>query len=399
MEENKKIRVAVTQGDTNGIGYELIFKTFADPEMLELCTPIIYGSPKAAAYHRKALDIPVNFSIISNPSEIKDGRINLITTYDEETKIDFGQATPESGMAALKALDCALSDYRDGAYDVLVTSPLNKSNIQGEGFTFTGHTAYIETSLGDGKKALPILVNDRIRIALVTDDIALKDVASAITKENVIEKATILHNTLKRDFRISNPRVAVLALNPGISEEGSFGQEEQDNIKPAVNELTDKGMQTFGPYAADDFFGNGDYSYFDGILAMYHDQGMAPFKTISPEYGVILSANLPIVRAEADTTVDYEDAGKNNVDPISFRNAIFLAIDVFRNRKDYDEAMQNPLKKLYHEKRDESEKVRFAIPKKHSNAPFYPTRDENNDSRTPQNSDKPSDDSAEETNV
>lgn len=383
MEENRKIRVAITQGDTNGIGYELIFKTFTDPEMLELCTPIIYGSPKAAAYHRKALDLPVNFSIISNASEIKDGRINLMTTYDEETKIDFGIATPESGQAALKALDSALSDYRDNVFDVLVTAPLNTTNIQGEGFTFKGHTAYIETSLGEGAKSVSILLNDRLRMAFVTEGIALKNVSSAITRESIIEKATAFNNTLKRDFRISNPRIAVLALNPSINGDGTFGQEEQEVIIPTVNELLDNGVQTFGPYAADDFFGNGDFTYFDGILAMYYDQGVAPFKALSPEYGVVLTSNLPIVRTEADQTVEYDYAGKNEEDPISFRNAIFLAIDTFRNRISYDEPMGNPLKKLYHEKRDESEKVRFAIPKKHSNAPFFPQKMERENDRQP----------------
>jgi 4-hydroxythreonine-4-phosphate dehydrogenase len=310
MEENNKIRVAITHGDTNGIGYELIFKTFAEPEMLEICTPIIYGSPKAAAYHRNVLDIQANFSIINSAEEARDGRINLLPTYDEETKIDMGIATPESGTAALKALDRAMGDYRKGLFDVLVTAPINKANIKGEGFEFKGNAKYIETCIGEGQKAFPILVNEQIRLASVTENIPLKDVANAITKEALAEKATIFFNTLRRDFNISNPRIAVLALNPSTNEDGTFGKEETEVIIPTINELVDKGVETFGPYAADEFFGNGYYQSFDGILAMYHDQGTAPFKTIAPESGVVYLANLPAITTASDMTVDYENAGK-----------------------------------------------------------------------------------------
>ncbi|MCO6024990.1 4-hydroxythreonine-4-phosphate dehydrogenase PdxA [Prevotella cerevisiae] len=368
--EDKKIRVAITHGDTNGIGYELIFKTFDDPAMLELCTPIIYGSPKAAVYHRKVLNLNTQFTIINSANEAKDGRINLLTTYEEETKIDLGQATPESGTAALKALDKAMSDFREEAYDVLVTAPINDSNIKVEGYPFPGDTQYLETCIGEGKKALVILVNEQIRLACLTEGMNIKDVPAAITQENVEEKTRLFFNTLRRDFRISNPRIAILALNPQTSENGKFGKEEENAIIPAIKELADQGVEAFGPYPAEDFFGNGEFTAFDGVMAMYHDQGFAPFKALSPDYGVIYNAGLPLIATASDQTTGYDKAGKDLEDPNNFRHAIYLAIDAFRNRTQYDEAGVHPLGKLYHEKRDESEKSRFGIPKKHSNTPF-----------------------------
>lgn len=370
MDENKKVRVAITQGDTNGIGYELIFKTFADPEMLELCTPIVYGSPKLAAYHRKALDINAQFSIIQDAAEAKPGRVNLLSTFDEEVKVDLGQPTEESGMAALMALDRAMSDYRNGLYDVLVTAPLDRGNIKPEGYPFPGHTRYIETCVGEGKKALPILLNEQVRLAFMTGDVALKHVAEAITKEGIEKQCMLLRDTLVCDFRISNPRIAVLALNPGTNEDNQLGAEEKEIIVPAIDELVDKGVEAFGPYAADDFFGLGYFTAFDAVLAMYHDQGMAPFKALSSEPGVIYTAGLPLVRTASDQTPDYEHAGKNAADESAFRHAVYLAIDVFRHRQDFDEAASDPLKKLYREKRDESDKVRFSVPKRHADVPF-----------------------------
>ena len=230
---DKKIRVAITHGDTNGIGYEVILKTFAEPAMLDLCIPIIYGSPKVAAYHRKALNLQTNFSIIENAKDAQEGRLNLLTTFEDEVKVDLGQPSPEAGQAALKALDRAMTDYRMGLYDVLVTAPINKNTIQSDMFHFRGHTEYIEQSVGEGQKALMILMNDTLRVALVTTHLPIKDVAKAITKENIIEKATIFSQSLKRDMRISAPRIAVLALNPHAGDGGVLGTEEQDIISPA----------------------------------------------------------------------------------------------------------------------------------------------------------------------
>ena len=361
--DNKMIRVAITQGDTNGVGYEVILKTFADPAMFELCTPIIYGSPKIAAYHRKALNLETNFSIINSAEEARNGRLNILACFDEEVKVELGQPSEEAGQAAFKALDRAMTDYRAGLFDVLVTAPINKATIQSPGFHFPGHTEYIETSVGDGNKALMILMNESLRVALVTTHLPIKEVSKAITKEAIIEKATIFHKTLRRDFRISNPRIAVLSLNPHAGDNGLLGSEEQEVIKPAIDELEKAGIQAFGPYPADGFFGSNAYDHFDGVLAMYHDQGLAPFKTIALESGVNFTAGLPIIRTSPDHGTAYDIAGQGKADENSFRQAVYTAIDVFRNRKNYDEPLENPLPKLFHEKRDDSEKVRFAIPK------------------------------------
>ena len=363
MEQERKIRVAITQGDTNGVGYEVILKAFADPAILELCTPIIYGSPKIATYHRKALNLETNFSTINSAEDAREGRVNLLACFDDEVKIELGQPSKEAGEAALKALDRAMTDFRQGYYDVLVTAPINKANIQSASFHFPGHTEYIETSVGDGKKALMILMSENLRVALVTTHLPVKDIAKAITKEVIVEKATIFHQALRRDFRISSPRIAVLALNPHAGDDGLLGSEEKNVIVPAIEELAEKGIQAFGPYPADGFFGNGTYDHFDGVLAMYHDQGLAPFKTIALENGVNYTAGLPIVRTSPDHGTAYDIAGQGKADENSMRQAIYTAIDVFRNRQNYDEPLKNPLPKLFHEKREDGDKARFAQPR------------------------------------
>lgn len=363
MEQDKKIRVAITQGDTNGVGCEVILKTFADPAMFEICTPIVYGSPKVIAYHKKALNIDTNYSIINRVEEARDGRLNVLTCFDEEVKIELGQPSEEAGKAAFKALDRAMADYQAGLYNVLVTAPINKATIQSPNFHFPGHTEYIESKAGNGDKALMILMNENLRVALVTTHLPIKDISKAITKEAIIEKAVIFQKSLKRDFRISSPRIAVLSLNPHAGDNGLLGTEEKEVIVPAIEELEKQGVQAFGPYAADGFFGSNTYDYFDGVLAMYHDQGLAPFKTIALDSGVNYTAGLPIIRTSPDHGTAYDIAGQGKADENSFRQAIYTAIDVFRNRQNYDEPLQNPLPKLFHEKRDDSEKVRFAIPK------------------------------------
>ena len=363
MEQEKKIRVAITQGDTNGVGYEVILKAFQDSAILELCTPIIYGSPKIAAYHKKILNIETPFNIINKAEDARDGRVNLIACHEDETKVELGQPTTEAGQAAFCALDRAMTDYRKGLYDVLVTAPINKATIQNPGFQFHGHTEYIETSLGEGKKALMILMNDVLRVALVTTHLPIKDIAKAITKEAIIEKATIFHQSLRRDFRISCPRIAVLSLNPHAGDNGLLGAEEKEIIQPAIEQLAENGIQAFGPYPADGFFGSGNFNYFDGVLAMYHDQGLAPFKTIALDNGVNYTAGLPIVRTSPDHGTAYDIAGQGKADENSLRQAIYTAIDVFRNRKNYDEPLQNPLPKLFHEKREDGNRARFAQPR------------------------------------
>ncbi len=358
MEQDKKVRVAITQGDTNGVGYEVIFKAFEDPAMLELCTPIIYGSPKAAAYHAKALGLDMQLAIIKNAHEIQDGRLNMLAVIEDEVKIDLGEPTAESSEAAKKAIDRAIDDFKNEAFDVLVTAPVSKNTIKG----FNGHTSYIERRMNDGQQGLTILANEDLRVALVTNNVAIKDVAEAITKQKIVEKAAIFQKALRRDFRISCPRIAVLALNPRCGEDGVLGDEEQEIIKPAIDELVAQGIQAFGPYAADDFFGTYSYYRFDGVLAMYHDQGQTPFKALATESGVRFTAGLSIVRTAPAHGPIFNQAGRNQTDAGSMRNAIYLAIDVARNRQDFDEPLQNPLPKLYHERRDDSEKVRFRAP-------------------------------------
>lgn len=359
---NRKIRVAITHGDTNGIGYELIFKTFAEPEILELCTPIVYGSPKVAAYHRNALGIDANFSIVASAEEVEDGRVNLLPVFDEEVKVELGVPSDEASLAAVRALDRAIVDYREGLIDVLVTCPVADS-LKVEGYTIPGNAKYIETSIGEGREGLDILMNEALRVALVTDNVALKDVAAAITPEAIINKVATFYATLRRDMRVSAPRIAVLALNPNDSEDHP-GKEEAEAIIPAVQKLADAGVMAFGPYQAGEFFGSGQYCAFDGVLAMYHDQGVAPFKALAPENCIHYLGGLPLVCTGVDMGPSYDIAGKGEADERALRHAIFEAIDGFRNRNNYDEPLAHPLPKLYHERRDDSEKVRFAIPKK-----------------------------------
>ena len=336
--EDRKIRVAITHGDTNGIGYEVILRTFEDPEMLELCTPIIYGSPKVAAYHRKSMDLQTPFSIIANAGEAKDDRVNLLTTFDDEVKVEFGQPTQESAEAARKAMNCAKEDLQKGLFDVLVMAPVvpNPNPVKDE-------------------KALTVMLSSRVRIGLVTTHLPIKEVSQAITVEKIINKATIFQQSLRRDFRISNPRIAVLALNP------QEGAEEKEVIIPAIAELEKKHVQAFGPYAADAFFGQGQYLYFDGVLAMYDDQGVVPFKTLAHEYGVKMKAGITAICTTPDHGPAFDIAGKGIADEQSMRQAIYTAIDMYRHRQDYDEPLADPLPKLFHEKREDGDKARFAI--------------------------------------
>lgn len=358
MEDNK-IRIGITQGDINGVGYEVILKTFADPVMLELCTPVIYGSPKVAAYHRKALDLPTNFSIINSASEASPNRLSVVNCTDDEVKVEYSKPDSESGKAALGALERAIEEYREGLIDVIVTAPINKHTIQSEGFAFPGHTEYIEEKLGEGRKSLMILMKDDFRVALVTTHLPVSQIASSITKELIQEKIAIFHRSLKYDFGIGAPRIAVLALNPHAGDDGLLGTEEQEIIVPALQEMKEKGILCYGPYAADGFMGAGNYTHFDGVLAMYHDQGLAPFKALAMDDGVNYTAGLPVVRTSPAHGTAYDIAGKGVASEDSFRQAIYVAMDVFRNRAREDEARRNPLRKQYYEKRDDSDKLKL----------------------------------------
>ncbi len=352
------IKVGITHGDVNGVGYELILKALSDARMLELFNPIIYGSSKSASYHRKVLDSNLNFNIINSADEARENRVNLVNCVKEETKIELGTASSESGESAFIALDSATRDLLDKKIDVLVTLPINKDSIQNENFNFPGHTEFLEDRFAvNSEKALMIMATDTMKVALATTHIPLKDVSSALTKDLIKEKLKTLDYTLKRDFSIDAPRIAVLSLNPHAGENGLLGSEDAEIIAPAVKEMQDEWVLCAGPFAADGFFGSGRFKEFDAILAMYHDQGLIPFKTLAMDMGVNFTGGLPIVRTSPDHGTAYDIAGKNEASDESFRQSIYMAIDVFRNRISYDEARKNPLKKMYFDRGKDDEKL------------------------------------------
>lgn len=359
MATERRIRVGITQGDTNGVGYELILNTFANPDMFDLCTPVVYGSPKTATYHRKSINSQTNFNLVADASAASEGALNLVSCYDEEVKVDLGMSTPEAGEAARKALERAVLELKEGKVDVLVTCPINKATIKAEEFPFVGHTEYFESCLGDGAEALMIMTSQQMRVALVTTHLGIRNVADAITAEKVEQKARLFFQSLRRDFLLPAPRIAVLSLNPHNGDHGAIGREEEDILMPVVDKLAAEGLPIFGPYAADGFFGTGRYRHFDGILAMYHDQGLIPFKTLSMGNGVNFTAGLPYVRTSPDHGTAYEIAGRGEADVTSFREAIYAAIDIYRNRAADDVAHQNPLPKLYQDRREDDRPRRF----------------------------------------
>lgn len=358
----KRIKVAITHGDINGIGYEVILKTFQNEEMLNLCTPVLYGSPKVAIYHKKSIENQTNFVVKNSAKETEEGSLNIVNCFgEEEVKVEFSKPTNESGNAAYVALEKATDELLQGYTDVLVTAPINKNTIQRDGFHFPGHTEYLENKLGNGDKSLMILMKDNFRVALVTTHVPVSKIASEITKEKIEEKLEILNYSLKRDFAIDIPRIAVLSLNPHCGDGGLIGTEENDIIIPAIEEMNDKGINCFGPYAADGFFGSGNFAHFDAILAMYHDQGLAPFKALAMDEGINYTAGLPFVRTSPAHGTAYDIAGKGVANEDSFRQAIYTAMDIYRNRKQYDQAYAHPLKKQYYEKRDDSDKLKLDL--------------------------------------
>lgn len=356
----QKIKVGISHGDINGVGYEVILKTFANEDMLSLCTPVLFGSPKVLAYYKKIVGNSPNFNVIAKPELAKDDQLNVIDCFhDKEMKIEPGQPLKEAGEAAFVALEAAVNALKNKQIDVLVTAPINKNTIQREGFNFPGHTEYIEKKAGNGNHSLMILMNNELRVALVTTHLPVAQIAQKINKQAIDSKLTILNNTLKKDFAIDNPRIAVLALNPHCGDNGLLGNEEKNIIEPAIDEAFKKGIRCFGPYAADGFFGAGTYKKFDAILAMYHDQGLAPFKALAMEDGVNYTAGLPVVRTSPAHGTAYDIAGKNIADPNSFRQAVFAAIDICRNRERFNQANANPLKKQYYDKKDDSDKLKL----------------------------------------
>lgn len=355
VKNRQLIRVGITEGDPNGVGYELILRTFADSSMLDLCQPVIYGHSKIAMYHKKALDVKLPINIIASANDVVNGQVNLVDCTDKsdkEVKVELGVNSADAGYASYVALEKATQDLKNGLIDVLVTCPINKANIQNDQFHFIGHTEYLQDRLGDGSESLMILCNKLIRVALVTTHLPISEVAFSINQQKIEQKVRMLYDALIRDFNISAPRIAVLSLNPHNGEGGLLGQEEETIILPAIKSLSDAGISCYGPYASDGFFGSGNYKHFDGILAMYHDQGLAPFKALSMNDGINFTAGLPFVRTSPDHGTAYDIAGKGIANLGSFREAIFSAIDIYRNRKSYDVAHQSPLPKLYQERKE-----------------------------------------------
>ena len=344
-EKRDKIVVGITHGDINGIGYEIMIKTLADPRITEFCTPIVYGSPKAFAFYRKHLGIE-NFSLnlITKPSEASAKRSNIINCMDDGIKVEVGQSTKQAGEGAVAALQMAVKDMKDGHLDVLLTAPINKKNVQSDKYSFPGHTEYLAAE-HNTSDYLMIMVSDVMKIGVATGHIALKDVPSAITKELILKKLTIMNQSLLQDFVLTKPKIAVFGLNPHCGDDGLIGSEEVEIIAPAIEEAKKRGIMAFGPYSADGFFGSDAVNDFDAILAMYHDQGMIAFKAMAFDTGVNYTAGLPIIRTSPAHGTAYEIAGKNIAHPDSFRSALYMVCDIYKNRSLHKELMLNQLKK------------------------------------------------------
>jgi len=349
MENEKRIRVGVSLGDINGIGPEVIIKTFLDPRMLEICTPILFGSNKVTSAHRRILEInDFSFNPITKPEEANPKRANIVNIWQEEVALEIGKSTPNGGKYALLSLEAATQALKNNQVDVLVTAPINKDNIQSETFKFSGHTEYLENqfqipTLGGGG-ALMFMVNGNLRVGLVTAHIPLSEVSKKLNPESIIGKLKIMQQSLKQDFGISKPKIALLGANPHAGDNGLLGSEEKDIISPTIKQANEAGMLVFGPYPADGFFGSGNWKNFDGVLAMYHDQGLVPFKALSFDSGVNFTAGLSVVRTSPDHGTAYDLVGKNKASENSFREAVYLACDIYRQRIEYKEISANPLK-------------------------------------------------------
>ena len=337
----RKLVVGITQGDGNGIGYEVVIKALADERMLDLCTPVIYGSSKIFGFYKKQIHNidQINTNVINSAKDVHQKRVNIVNCLPENVFVEPGQATAESAKAAMISLERAVEDIKEGHIDVLVTAPINKRAMAGEGFGYTGHTEYLEKQFGVDEVAM-IMVCDRLKVGVVTGHIALKDVVTSITKEKILSKLRLMKVSLEREFGIDAPKIAVLGLNPHCGDGGLLGDEEQQIILPAVQEANAEGILAFGPYSPDGFFGS-SYGKFDAVLAMYHDQGLTPFKALAFEEGVNYTAGLPIVRTSPDHGTAYEMAGRDMADPRSMMAAIYTAIDIFNRRADYDGLVEN----------------------------------------------------------
>lgn len=339
------IKVGITQGDSNGIGPEIIIKTFLDATLCELCTPVVFGSNKTMSYHRKMLHIEdFSFNIVRDIEQLNPKRPNLLNIYEEEESVELGKSTALGGKYALKSLEAACEALEKGKIDVLVTAPINKHNIQSEVFKFPGHTEYLEMRFGN-VQGLMMLCSENLRVGVATGHIPVAAIPASLSIEKIYLKIKTMHQSLSKDFGITHPKIAVLGLNPHAGDNETIGKEESEMIIPAIHKATAENLFVFGPYAADGFFGSPVYTGFDGILAMYHDQGLIPFKTLSFCSGVNFTAGLPVIRTSPGHGTAYDIAGKNRANESSFRNAIYLACDIFNTRNNEKAISANPLKR------------------------------------------------------
>lgn len=343
---DERIRVGITQGDINGIGYEVIIKTLMDPRVEDFCTPIVYGSPKVAAYHRKALNVEnFTFNQIKDADEAIARKAYIINCMDDNVRVELGKSTEYGGQGSILSLQAAIADIKAGKIDVLVTAPINKYNIQSPDFKFPGHTEYLASAFNT-QEVLMLLVSESMKVGVVTGHVPLSQVPSLITKEAILKKLRLLNKSMIEDFGIRRPRIAVMGLNPHAGDQGVIGLEERDIIIPALTHANEEGIVAMGPYPSDGFFGSDSFTKFDAILAMYHDQGLAPFKVVNFDSGVNFTSGLPIIRTSPDHGTAYDLAGKNEANPNSFRQALYLAVDLFKNRQSHKELTSNPLRSV-----------------------------------------------------
>lgn len=347
---SEKIRIGITQGDPNGIGLEVIIKTFMDPQMLEICTPVLFGSQKTFSHHRKSVNVEMRFNPIRNVESAVPKQFNILNVYEEDIPVDFGTSTQIGGKYSLKSIEMACEAVEQNKIDAIVTAPINKHNIQSPEFQFKGHTDYLEMRFKSS--ALMLMCADKFRVGVVTGHVPLANVSAIINQEKIVQKIKMMHKSLVEDFGIRKPKIAVLGLNPHAGDVGVIGNEEQNVITPAIAQAKGEGVFVLGPYSADGFFGTAMYLKFDAVLAMYHDQGLIPFKAIAFDSGVNFSAGLPIIRTSPDHGVGYDIAGKNVASETSFRSAVYLACDIFKTRKQEKEITANPLKALARNERE-----------------------------------------------
>jgi 4-hydroxythreonine-4-phosphate dehydrogenase len=343
MKETPKIKLGISIGDLNGIGCEVALKTFEDARMLDFCTPVIFASNKTISQQKSDLGIDITFNGVRDAAEAVEGKINIVNVWKEVPNIEYGKATEEGGKYAIKSLRAAVAALKEEKIDVLVTAPINKNNVQADDFKFPGHTDFLAQELQG--ESLMFMVADTLRVGLLTDHIAVKDVAQAITPKLIRHKVATMEKSLKMDFGIRRPKIALLGINPHSGDNGTIGEEDDKIMKPVIQELFNKGTLVYGPYSADSFFGSNTHNNFDAVLAAYHDQGLIPFKTLSFGKGVNYTAGLERIRTSPDHGTAYEIAGKGKADESSFKEAVFMAIKVFKNRSEYIELNKNPLQK------------------------------------------------------